>query len=73
MRSGSTDANDVTNPTVVPLVLRVANRQALDALNGSTSSGDDALPTAILVRANGIVLAGETKITEVRTETTDDD
>jgi hypothetical protein len=56
---------NTSNPMIVPLFLRVTG--------GSPSLGDeDALPTVVEATSDGLVLARASKITEVKTETTDD-
>lgn len=59
-----------SHPALVPLVLRVTGVQAV-AVRGR-SSDEDSLPTVVELDNDGLLLSHGTRVTEVRSETTDD-
>jgi hypothetical protein len=66
------DMEDSLNAALVPLVLRIAELQAANAVDTCAHLDEDALPTVLGVDADGCVVSRGTKVTEINGETTDD-
>lgn len=68
-----TDGVGSPSTGLMPLVLRVASVQATSGDRASYASLDeDALPQIVAVDSQGCVVSRLTKLTEVKSETTDD-
>lgn len=66
------DVENSSNAALVPLVLRIADLRAANAIDSCAHLDEDALPTVLGLDEDGCVVSRGTKVTEIKSETTDD-